>query len=409
MLINPFLTDFILKYRKVAYVITDRNLKVVEIGGETQLLPRVGSGQGSQQRVGQTLFDLAPELIGNESEIAAILQGALSGFTLALVNREAEQAQLIYVNLVNLPQPDAAGNIVGIVHLVEDVTTSGSLEQRLTQQRNELSLLRDQLAAQNSVLSAVNTELRQMDELKSSFVSVAAHELRNPLASIMGYIELLEEDQAVFSDEHIHCIKTIRKSAQRLLGITNDLLDVTRIESGRLELTLTPTSLVEIVEDVADELQPQLDEKQQRLFLDATPELPLAFCDRPRTIQILTNLLSNAIKYTPEEGEIMIRLDAEREDGFIVVAVMDTGIGISQQDQQKLFRSFFRGSNTHLTRATGAGLGLSITKSLAELQGGQIWLESQLNKGSTFYVSIPADGDQVDQRSRMKMMPAVSY
>ncbi|MFN8489223.1 MAG: HAMP domain-containing sensor histidine kinase [Caldilineaceae bacterium] len=410
---NPRLVDLILKHRKVAYVITDRNLKVCEIGGESQLLT-LSTSLAAQaappqppnevSKLGCSLFDLAPEMIGCEAEIEAMLRGALPVFTLALVNRETAQGETYYVNLIVWPYHDEKSNIVGLAHLVEDVTLSGNLEQRLTQQRNEVRLLRDQTAAQNLALQAANAELRQMDELKSKFVSVAAHELRNPLASILGYVELMEEDLEDFNEEHAHCIKTIKKSARRVLGITNDLLDVTRIESGRLELILKPANLVEIVEDVADELQPQLDEKKLQLFLDATPDIPYALCDRPRTIQILTNLLSNALKYTPEAGEITIRLDAENEEGFIIISVTDTGIGIAAEDQAKLFKSFFRGSNTHLTRASGAGLGLSITKSLVELQGGRIWLTSELGKGSTFYVTIPADdgGETEGQRTEIR-------
>lgn len=136
------------------------------------------------------MFDIAPELIGNEAEIQAILSGAIPLLELPLVNREPTPDQLIYVNMTNLPYRAedgcATGAITGIAHLVEDVTASGKLEQKLTQQRNELFLLRDQLAAQNLALVAANTELHNMDELKSRFVSVAAHELRNPLASILA-------------------------------------------------------------------------------------------------------------------------------------------------------------------------------------------------------------------------------
>lgn len=405
---NPRLVDLILKHRKVAYAITDRNLKVCEIGGESQLLtlstsfsPQATLHQPPAEAngLGCSLFDLAPEMIGSEADIEAMLRGDMPVLTLASVNRETGQGETYYVNLVSWPYYDEQGAIVGIAHLVEDMTLSGHLEQRLTQQRNEVQLLRDQTATQNLALRAANAELRQMDELKSKFVSVAAHELRNPLASILGYVELMEEDLEALNEEHAHCIRTIKKSARRVLGITNDLLDVTRIESGSLELMLKPANLVEIVEDVANELQPQLDEKKLQLFLDATPDIPFALCDRPRTMQILTNLLSNALKYTPETGEIMIRLDAESEEGFIVISVTDTGIGISPEDQAKLFKSFFRGSNTHLTRASGAGLGLSITKSLVELQGGRIWLNSELNQGSTFYVTIPTyDGGEMEEQ-----------
>ena len=179
------------------------------------------------------------------------------------------------------------------------------------------------------------------------------------------------------------------RSAHRLLSITNDLLDVTRIESGYIELTLNPVDLVTLVEDAANELQPQLEAKRQRLFLDATDKIPAGFCDKIRTQQIITNLLSNAIKYTPEEGEIKIRLTPDAEAEYITISVVDNGIGITEKDQVHLFRSFFRGSNTHETRATGAGLGLNITRSLVELQGGRIWFESTLNQGTAFYFTIP--------------------
>ncbi len=393
MAIDLQLTKLIVKNHKIAYAITDYALNVIELGGELDLLSLSHMDRQPLDQedngIGRSLFALTPEIIGSEAEIVAVLRGEAPSFELPIVNRESSHAGLIYVNLTYVPYQDAVGKITGIIHMVEDVTPRGALEQRLTQQRNELSLLRDQLGARNLALTAANIELHNLDELKSKFVSIAAHELRNPLASILGYAELLEEDLDNFNEEHTHCIKIIQKSAKRVLSITNDLLDVTRIESGRLELMLKSTNVVEMSEDVADELQPQLDAKRQRLFLDATPMIPLALCDSARTFQILTNLLSNAIKYTPEEGEITLRLDAEAEEGFITVSITDTGIGISQPDQSNLFRSFFRGSNTHLTRATGAGLGLSITKSLVELQGGRIWVQSQLNKGSTFYVTIP--------------------
>ncbi|CAN5505727.1 hypothetical protein BH10CHL1_BH10CHL1_22070 [soil metagenome] len=391
MTIDLQLAKLILKSHKIAYAVTDEALNIIELGGDLALLPLTYGIGKTSNGLGHSLFEVAPEMIGSEAEIFTLLQGKAPSFILPVVNREASQVGLIYVNLTCIPHMDDAGKITGIVHMVEDVTPRGALEQRLTQQRNELSLLRDQLGAHNLILTAANLELHNLDELKSKFVSIAAHELRNPLASILGYVELLEEDLDMFNEEHTHCIKTIHRSAKRVLSITNDLLDVTRIESGRLELILKPTNIVEMIEHVADELQPQLDAKRQHLFLDATPDVPLALCDHARTFQILTNLLSNAIKYTPEEGQITLRLDAQAEEGFIVASVADTGIGISKVDQSNLFRSFFRGSNSHLTRATGTGLGLSITKSLVELQGGRIWLTSELNQGSTFSVTIPID------------------
>ncbi|MDQ3249899.1 MAG: PAS domain-containing sensor histidine kinase [Chloroflexota bacterium] len=385
-LVDPLLFELVLKNRQMAYAISDHTLTVAQVGGATSLFhPLEGS------IIGRSLYEVAPELIGSEAELQTILGGESPFYSVALVNRETPAATLGYVSLTNLPHRDDAGHCIGIVHLVEDVTQQGVLEQRLTQQRNELALLRDRLAEQNLALTAANVELHNMHALKSRFVGVAAHELRNPLTSILGYVELLEEDEAQFEAEHVQFIDTIKRSAQRVLSITNDLLDVTRIEAGNVELILRPTNLATLVEEAADELQLQVNAKQQRLFLDASDRLPLALCDPARTQQIVTNLLSNAIKYTPAAGEISIRLDANVHAGFIVLSIADTGIGIAQAEQASLFHSFFRASNSHLTRATGVGLGLNITRSLVELQGGRIWFSSELNQGSTFYVTIPIE------------------
>jgi len=375
-----------LQDRRIAYAITDHNFKVLEVGGLTDIFYY----NDHARILGRLLLDVAPELFGSEAVLTDILAGNLPRFELDWVNREISSGQILYLTMVVLPHRNRAKQITGLLYLVEDVTEIGVLSQKLTQQRNELRLLRDQLTRRNLELAAANTELRRMDEVKSTFVSVAAHELRTPLASIKGFVELLlEEDHEPLTDGQREYLEAVQRGAQRLLNITNNLLDVTRIEAGRIELLLQPTDLLALVESVAAELKPLLEAKAHHLTLRTSPNLPLALCDETRAIQILGNLLNNACKYTPEAGLITLTLAPAGEVGFLQVTVADNGVGIPLEDQPNLFSPFFRAENVNSTGARGTGLGLYIIRSLVELHGGRIWFESKLNQGSTFHVTFP--------------------
>jgi PAS domain S-box-containing protein len=379
------IVQLILQDRKIAYFIVDRNLIVTEVSGSLSMC-----GIAHETCLGRSLFELLPELIGSEGVLADILAGSLPRFQLPWVNRETAEGEAVYLTMVDLPYKDRSGQITGLIHVVHNVTEMGRLEQQVTQHRNELRLLRDQLAKQNLKLAATNAELRHLDQIKSEFVSVAAHELRTPLSSIMGYIEiLLDEDFDPLTDQQRDFLQVVERGAHRLLSITNNLLDVTRIETGRIELWLEPTDLPALIESVASEFSLQLEAKAQRLTLRAVPGLPPALCDQVRAAQIIGNLLSNANKYTPEGGLIVVSVTQAEEQGFLKISVADDGVGISPEDQERLFDRFFRAESARLTRATGAGLGLHITHSLVEQHGGRIWLESELDQGSTFYVTFP--------------------
>lgn len=377
--------QLILNDRKIAYALTDRNLIVVEISGAVNILRHNGGAM-----LGRPLVDLVPELIGSEAALAQLLDGELPRLQLAWVNRENSEGQTSYLTMVDLPYRDRSGRIVGLIHLVEDVTEMGRLEQSLTQQRNELRFLRDELKRQNTQLSVANAELQRLDELKSTFVSIAAHELRTPLASICGYLEmLLDGDAGSLTERQAEYLHIIQGSADRLLAITSELLDLTRIEAGRVELALRPTDLVALVEDVASEQAPQLEAKAQRLTLRAAHDLPLALCDPMRTAQIVGNLLSNASKYTPVGGQIMLTLASAADPGFLQISISDTGVGIPPADRPHLFDKFFRASNAVETGASGIGLGLHIARALVELHGGRIWLAEHSDVGATFHFTLP--------------------
>ncbi len=390
------IATYLLQERKFAYALIDAELRVVGWQGDQTMFM-----SATDTAMGNMIYELAPELVGAELELQAILRGELDEYRLPYVNRSTANYDLCYYNLIVLPHTNEQQQIIGLLHIVQDVTDLGLLEQELVQQRNELSLLNDQVAARNMELAAANAELHQLDQVKSRFISVAAHELRNPLASILGYLEIMQEDEATLTLDQQQCLSVIQRSSQRLLSITNNLLDLTTIESGRIELDLQRINLLTLVEHAATELQPRITAKKQTLVLDSVAELPMVLCDETRSLQILVNLLGNAVKYTMEQGTITVRLSLTEDAEFIQVAVQDTGIGIAPEDQDKIFRSFFRASNVHLSGESGTGLGLNVAQSLAELQGGQLWFESKLQEGSTFYVTFPRD-DSEAERSRGK-------
>jgi signal transduction histidine kinase len=381
---DPTIAQLILGDRKIAYAITDRDLKVVEVGGAVDVVH-----DDPRTCLGHSLLDLVPELVGSEAVLADILAGDLPRFELGWAYRETAEGRALYLTIVELPHRGRTGHISGVIHLVQDITDMAMVARQLAQSRNELRLLRDQLARQNLALAAANTELRRLDEMKSVFVSVAAHELRTPLTPVKGYIEvLLDGDIGPVNDDQREYLRIVQGSVERLLKTTNNLLDVTRIEAGRVELVLQPTDLAALVETVVAEHISQLEARAQRLTLHAPRDLPPALCDEARTAQIIGNLLSNASKYTPQGGLITVSLGLAEEEGFLQLSVTDDGVGIPAEDQPKLFDRFFRAKSALLTGVGGAGLGLHITRSLVELHGGRIWFESAPDEGSTFHVTF---------------------
>jgi len=246
------------------------------------------------------------------------------------------------------------------------------------------------------------TRERKADQMKTEFVSTVSHELRTPLTSIKGFTDLiLEGDAGPVTPEVRELLEIVQSSADQLVAITNDILETSRIEAGQVMINAQPLDLVESVHLIADAIRPLLDGKQQTLMIDLPPDLPFVSADRDRLAQIVTNLLSNAHKYTPAQGHIRIHAylaedrdaqhpaSAANSAAWLVVGVADDGIGIAPQDQEQLFTRFYRVNNPVAQRAGGTGLGLSITRSLVELHGGRIWIQSEPNSGSIFFFSLP--------------------
>lgn len=375
----------ILRDRRVGYAITDQDLVVTEVSGASDIFL---NGHGSW--LGRSLLDLVPELVGMESALAELLDGTLPRLQIPWVNRDGPDGATHYHTLVDLPRFDDSGVIAGLIHIVQDVTEIGELEQRLMQHRNTLRLLERTLREQNVQLLAANAELRRLDEAKSAFVSIAAHELRTPLASVTGYIEmLLDGDAGPLNAQQGDYLRVVESSAERLLRLTRDLLDVARLESGRLELVLQPTDLGALVAGAIAEQRPQLEARGQVINLVVPPALPLALVDRGRTVQVVANLIGNASKFSPPGAPIRVLLEADAEPGYLRLTVEDAGPGIPPEERAHLFRPFARGASALRSGQQGSGLGLYITKSLVELHGGQISIRSEAGAGATFSLTLP--------------------
>ncbi len=376
----------ILQDRGVGFAITDRDLSVVEISGATHILTN-----GCDSCLGCSLLDLAPELVGSEDALQGILDGKLPRLQIPWINRDTSDGATTYHTLVELPCYDDEGSITGLIHIVQDVTEIGALEQRLMQHRNSLRLMERTLREQNVQLLAANAELQRLDQAKSVFVSVAAHELRTPLASISGYVEmLLDGDAGQLNLQQSEYLEIVASSAERLLRLTRDLLDLARLESGRLELLLQPTDLKGLAARVITEQRPQIAAREQEIALSAVDPLPLALVDPGRASQIIANLISNASKFSPPATPIQVALaQPDHAPGYLQLTVQDCGPGISEEDQARLFHPFTRGMAALHAGAGGSGLRLYITKSLVELHGGQICLQSRPGAGTSVSVTLP--------------------
>jgi signal transduction histidine kinase len=247
------------------------------------------------------------------------------------------------------------------------------------------------LAVQNARLfHEIEDKSRQLEEAsqhKSQFLANMSHELRTPLNAILGYTELMTDGAyGEPSEKMVGILQRLEANGRHLLGLINDVLDLSKIEAGQLELELSDYSIQDIAQTVRSTLEPLAADKKLAFKVEVARQLPLGRGDGRRLTQVLINLVGNAIKFT-DAGEVAIK--AEASNGSFHVSVRDTGPGISAADQAKLFQEFQQADNTITRKKGGTGLGLAISKRIIEMHGGKIWIESQPGQGSTFAFSLP--------------------
>jgi PAS domain S-box len=254
---------------------------------------------------------------------------------------------------------------------------------------NAAAVVRDRNIAGAVLVFHDISELRRLENVRKDFVANVSHELRTPISSIKGFAETLIDGGLQDKKHAREFLEIIHADAERLAALINDILDLSKIESGRMNLLLRPCALAPVVDKVLNALQPQGGEKSLVITREIPSDLPLITADEDKLAQILLNLIDNAVKYTPEQGRITVT--ASFAAPFVVIEVSDTGIGIPEEDLPRIFERFYRVHKDRSREMGGTGLGLSIVKHLVQAHRGDIVVESVLGKGSTFRFTIPAE------------------
>ncbi len=330
--------------------------------------------------VNKPLMEVVWEFVGAEESLQSVINGKLPYLAFERVNRERPGGQMTYLDLsVTMIDNPELGK--GLVVILEDVTHTALVEQRLTQNRNELDLAREKL-------TQANEELKRLNRQKTLFLSMAVHDLRTPLTVIRAYGDLLFRLLPDDAPEKVRdYIQLINSQTSHMDWLIEDFLDLDQLEQGTLELNLQHTDLNKLVKEVEGSLIYLANRREIELQY-LPPSYPiLARVDRSRIQQVLFNLINNALKYTPSGGRVEVGSHLAGETA--VIRVSDTGIGMTPAEQARAFQLYYQAGGKEQHEARGKGLGLFIVKMLVEAHGGHVSLESIPHQGSTFTVYLP--------------------
>ena len=325
--------------------------------------------------------------------VIGLIMAVLAGLTVLVINYRIQPMLFGRLNLVH--------------NAVRSIARGGALDQRVpVLGDDEIGALAEDFNAMVDSINHAQTQLadarRQAEEAsqtKSQFLANISHEIRTPMTAILGYTELLRDGSLSQADQNRY-LTIIQHNGDALLALINDVLDLSRIEAGQLHNEQRLFSVTELLDEVVDSLQLRAQEKQIDLRLDYLSSMPMTVCgDAFRLRQILVNLVGNAVKFT-EEGHVQVCAGWSEVEQQLQLSVEDSGIGISDAEQQKIFQPFSQADASHSRRYTGTGLGLSIARQLARSQGGDISVSSELNKGSQFSLVMPlSQATEVDMRA----------
>jgi signal transduction histidine kinase len=276
--------------------------------------------------------------------------------------------------------------------LVDGLQQSNKLiseaNEKLQNEINERKRMEQEIQNMNKQLEAQNKELGKASRAKSEFLARMSHELRTPLNVVMGFTELmLDQVPGEVNEEQRQCLDDILTSSRDLLELINEVLDLSKVEAGKVELRRKNITLAGVVESVTSAMMAVLSQRKQSLDVDLDKRLPLLQADEARLRQVFFNLLSNASKFTPDGGKI--KIEASSKDGWCQVSVSDNGIGVKEKDLKQIFEPFYQADSSMTRERKGTGLGLSLVKEIVEMHGGQIRVESKYGKGSRFTFTLP--------------------
>jgi two-component system, NarL family, sensor histidine kinase BarA len=267
----------------------------------------------------------------------------------------------------------------------------------------------NELTEKNRRLADSVEKLKELDKLKSNFLATVSHELRTPLTSVIGYSEMLLEGLAgELNSEQRDYVQIIMEKGDQLLQIINEVLDISKIEAGNIQLSREQLNVADLLQQVSDAMMPQARRKEIALTYSTQEGVPIVWADRAKTRQVLLNLVSNAIKFTQRGGKVMVSAkpcQMNGEQAAVLIRVEDTGIGVPVDARERIFEAFYQVDSSSTREYGGTGLGLSIVKNFVEAHGGRVWVEPAAPAGSVFYVQLPVNGVQPSTSQRMAMRP----
>ncbi len=336
---------------------------------------------------------LAAELAGDLRMLGFVIIAALAvGFLSSVTTAKAVTRPLAALtrDLVALGEGDLRPS-----NLTAEISGAAEYEvlaQAFANTRHRLSALLDAMKQRTAELEEAKILADAANQTKSEFLANMSHELRTPLNAIIGYSEILSEDAKDSGhSDYLPDLNKIRNSGKHLLGLINDILDLTKIEAGRMEMFLETFDVTQLIQDVAETVQPLLDKNTNSLTVNVLATVGTIHADQTKVRQMLLNLVSNASKFT-KDGIVTMSVDREvalKGEDVFVFRVRDTGIGMSPEQLSRLFQPFMQAESSTTKRFGGTGLGLAITKHLAELMGGSVTVESELGRGTTFTIRLP--------------------
>lgn len=317
-----------------------------------------------------------------ENHLAAVLRGedALPLYERTFVAKDGRRID-VEINLSSIR--DADGRVLLVQNVARDITERKKAELALRESEASLRASRDEL-------SIVNAALEKASRLKDEFLASMSHELRTPLTGILGLSEaLLLETYGALNERQAKAVRMVETSGRHLLDLINDILDLSKIEAGKLDMLFELTPVSDICQSSLQLVKGMAHQKKQNMAFQMSPPAISMRADRRRLKQMLVNLLSNAIKFTPEGGKIGLQVEANQEDRMVCFTVWDKGIGIKQEDMGKLFRPFIQLDSRLSRQYSGTGLGLSLVQRMSELHGGSVQVESSPGEGSRFTIRLP--------------------
>lgn len=273
-----------------------------------------------------------------------------------------------------------------------------NLEMQVKERTDELASANQVLEGQRIQLEKANAALQESNEFKSDFLAIMSHELRTPLTSILAFAEIWESSNTSRDEKERSAVHEVRENGQLLLYMVDNILEMAKSEAGKTQLVVEPVEMVDLMNTVESSLQFIAEKRSIELTTSVDADVPIIIADWEKLRRIIENLASNAVKYTKRGGRVAIRVCSDKAKDGIVISVSDTGIGITEENLPYLFEKFTQIDKSSQKRYSGSGLGLAVVKELVELHGGEVFVESEYKKGSTFSVFIPSgDNDWGDE------------